>query len=196
MRYRRLGETELMVSEVGLDVRALDGMDEESAASVIRAAITSGITVMAWDVSDGVNDLEPLLARAAGLERGRLTLVAMLDHVPPPENVGPQVGAITSRLGEGASEGFVDIVTFPGEITEGHLAAFEELRSRGRARFAGHYAASRIRLPGGVLAFAADEDDAMSVLSTPEVACALVPVASLDAVLSLSEVPARVCRRG
>lgn len=135
MRYRRLGQTDLMVSELGLEVRAaLDG-GEDAAQAVLRAAMDGGVTVFAWDVSDATEDVEPLIARTAEVDRGRLTLVAVLDHLPEPEAIGPQVEAIASRLAEPGAEGYVDVIALPGVPDAAQLAALDEVRRRGIARF-------------------------------------------------------------
>ncbi|MGE3961626.1 MAG: hypothetical protein AB7F65_08110 [Dehalococcoidia bacterium] len=135
MRYRRLGQTNLMVSELGLEVRAVLGAGAEGAEATLRAAIDGGITLFAWDVSDATEDVEPLVLRAAGVDRGRLTLVAQLDYVPAPEDMGPQVEAIAARLEDGGVEGYVDVIALPGLPDAGQLAALEEVRRRGIARF-------------------------------------------------------------
>ena len=114
MRYRRLGDTEQMVSEVGLDVRSVVAGGDEAAEAIIRRAIDAGVTVFAWDVSDAVEDLEPLIVRAAGVDRGRLTLVATLDILPAPGAMGPQAEAIAARLAEPGAEGYLDILVLPG----------------------------------------------------------------------------------
>ena len=138
MRYRRLGTTDLMVSEVGVEVRALLEGGEEAAAAALRAAIDGGVTVFAWDVSDSTEDVEPLLARAAGVDRGRLTLIAVLDVLPPAEQIGPQVDAIAARLAEGGADGYLDIVAFPDLPDAAQLAALQEVRARGVAHHVGY----------------------------------------------------------
>lgn len=177
MRYRRLGETELMVSEVGLDVRPLEGVQEEIAVETLRAAILSGVTVFAWDVSDAATDLEPLVALAAGVDRGRLTTVAVLDHVPQPEAIGPQIEAIASRLADGG-EGRVEIVAFPGDLDPAQLAAFEDARARGIVEFGARAAGSQIQVGGGAIAYVADAADALVALGAHEATCAVVAATS------------------
>lgn len=189
MRYRRLGETDLMVSEVGLDVRALEGVDEEIAIATLRAAILAGVTVLTWDVSDAATDLEPLIARAAGVDRGRLTAVAILDSVPEPEAIGPQVEAIAARLASGG-EGLVEIVAFPGDLDDQRLLAFQEARARGIVRFAGRAAGSQVRVGGTVLTFVADAADALVALGAHETSCAIVSVRSPDEVRRLTDLVA------
>ena len=148
MRYRRLGQTDLMVSELGLEVRAALERGAEEAEATLRAAIDGGVTVFTWDVSDATEDVEPLVIRAAGVDRGRLTLVAALDFVPSPEDIGPQVEAIASRLDEGGGlEGYVDVIALPGLPDEAQLAALNEVRSRGIARFIAVAAGSDAELP-------------------------------------------------
>lgn len=147
MRYRRLGRTDLMVSELGLEVRATLGAGslaegEDDAAAALRAAIDGGVTLFTWDVSDAAEDVEPLVIRAAGVDRGRLTLLAVLDFLPPPEAIGPQVEAIASRLAEGEGgggngnvPGYLDVIAFPGVPDAAQIEALEAVRRRGTARF-------------------------------------------------------------
>lgn len=140
MRYRRLGDTEQMVSEVGLDVHSVLGDGDEAAEGVIRSAIAAGVTVFAWDVSDATEDVEPLLIRAAGVDRGRLTLVATLDILPAPDAMGPQAEAIASRLAEPGAEGYLDVLVLPGLPDAAQQAALREVRARGVIRFVGYAA--------------------------------------------------------
>lgn len=151
MRYRRLGQTDLMVSELGLEVRAaLAGGPDETEAT-LRAAIDGGVTVFAWDVSDATEDVEPLVIRAAGVDRGRLTLVAALDFLPAPEEIGPQVEAIAARLEEGSGlEGYLDVVALPGLPDAAQLAALDEVRRRGILRFAAVAGESDAGLPAAL----------------------------------------------
>lgn len=123
-----------MVSEVGLEVRATLAQGAEAAAAALRTAIDGGITVFTWDVSDAAEDIEPLLARTAGLDRGRLTFVAVLDYLPPPDELGPQVEAIAARLGE-ADAGYLDVIALPEVPDAAQVEALEDIRRRGLARF-------------------------------------------------------------
>lgn len=135
MRYRRLGQTELMVSELGLEVRATLAAGEEQAEATLRAAIDAGVTVFAWDVSDATEDVEPLVIRAAGVDRGRLSLLAVLDALPPADEIGPQAEAIASRLSDPEGSGYVDILGVPAVPDAAQAAALDEVRRRGIARF-------------------------------------------------------------
>ncbi len=173
MRYRRLGSTGWMISEVGLDARALLQSDAETAAATIRAAIALGITAMAWSVSDATEDIEPLIAKAAGSDRGRLTLIALLDHVPSAEAVGPQVEAISSRLGSA-----VDIVAFPGALGDAERAAFEEARGRGSVRLAATTEDDTVRIEDARVTFAETPAAARDALDVGQATCVLVPVAT------------------
>jgi len=147
VRYRRLGSTELMVSELGLEVRALLDDGEEAAEAALRSAIDDGVTVFAWDVSDALEDVEPLIVRAAGVDRGRLTLVAVLDVLPPPEAIGPQVEAIATRLDEPTAEGYLDVIAFPAIPDAAQLDALAEVRARGIVRFVGYAADTDVEAP-------------------------------------------------
>lgn len=147
MRYRRLGDTEQMVSEVGLDVRSVLRDGGEAAEGVIRSAIDAGVTVFAWDVSDAAEDVEPLLVRAAGVDRGRLTLVATLDILPAPDAMGPQAEAIASRLAEPGAEGYLDVLVLPGLPDAAQQDALREVRARGVIRFVGYAAEGDAEMP-------------------------------------------------
>jgi hypothetical protein len=152
VRYRRLGQTELMVSEVGLEVRPLLAQGAEAAEQALRGALAAGVTVFTWDVSDATEDVEPIIARAAGVDRGRLTLIATLDFVPPPAAIGPQVEAIATRLEVGVEgeEGYVDVIALPGLPDEAQLRALEEVRRRGIVRFVAVAADSDAALPAAL----------------------------------------------
>ncbi len=147
MRYRRLGQTEQMVSEVGLDVRAILAGSGEGAEAALRSAIDRGITVFTWDVSDAAEDVEPLIIRAAGVDRGRLLLVAVLDVLPQPEDIGPQVDAIASRLAEPAADGYLDVIALPQLPDAAQLEALAEVRRRGVARFVAYAGEGDRELP-------------------------------------------------
>jgi aryl-alcohol dehydrogenase-like predicted oxidoreductase len=134
MRYRRLGRTEQVVSEVGLTARALDGVAPEVAGATLQAAISAGVTLIAMDARDSASDLEPMISAIAGTDRPRLTIVAVLDHLPSPDDLAPEVAAIAGRFGD---RGYVDVVAFPQAPGAAHLAALADLRGRGLAFFAG-----------------------------------------------------------
>jgi len=136
-----------MVSELGLEVRALLDDGEEATEAALRSAIDDGVTVFAWDVSDALEDVEPLIVRAAGVDRGRLTLVAVLDILPPPEAIGPQVEAIATRLDEPTAEGYLDVIAFPAIPDAAQLAALAEVRARGIVRFVGYAADTDVEAP-------------------------------------------------
>lgn len=147
MLYRRLGRTELMVSETGLHADPLRGMDREQAVAVLRRAFARNVSVVAWSVSDALEDLEPVIAEAAGQDLGRLALVALLDQLPAAEDIGPQIEAVAVRLGD---ETAVDIVTFPSLPDSDQLAALAEVRARGVLRSAGILGAPEGSVPAGV----------------------------------------------
>ena len=154
MAYRRLGTTDVVVSEAGIDVRAALPGGFEAAEETLRAAIDAGITVFAWDVSDTLEDVEPLIARASGVNRGRLTLVAVLDVMPSAQEMGPQIEAVAARLEADGAEGFVDVIALPALPDAAQAAALQESRERGIVRFVGvapHGSArSPVPLPTGI----------------------------------------------
>lgn len=139
-----------MVSELGLEVRAVLEAGEEAAEATLRAAIDDGVTVFAWDVSDALEDVEPLIIRAAGVDRGRLTLVAVLDILPPPEAIGPQIVAIATRLDEPTAEGYLDVIALPGIPDAAQLDALAEVRARGIVRFVGYAAETDTEAPASL----------------------------------------------
>jgi len=150
VRYRRLGQTEQMVSEVGLDVRAILAGSGDAAEAALRSAIDHGITLFTWDVSDAAEDVEALIIRAAGVDRGRLLLVAVLDFLPKPEDIGPQVEAIASRLDEASADGYLDVIAFPGLPDAAQLEALAEVRRRGVARFVAYAGEGDRELPAAL----------------------------------------------
>jgi hypothetical protein len=119
-----------MVSEIGVDADVLRDLEHEEAVETLRAAFIAGVTVVTWHVADSLDDLEPLIVEAVKSDRGRLTLVAILDYLPTPDDLGPQVEAVAARLG-----GTVDIVAFPEAPTDAHAAAIDEIRARHTVRF-------------------------------------------------------------
>lgn len=133
MHYRKLGRTELMVATAGIDADALRDLERDEAIEALRAALVAGVTVVTWHVADELSDLEPLIAEAAKTELGRFALVPILDRLPDPEELGPQVEAVAARLGSG-----VDIVAFPDAPTDAHAGALADVRSRGLAQFFGY----------------------------------------------------------
>lgn len=134
MRYRRLGRTELMVSEVGLDADALRDAGHDEAVAVVRAALASGVTLVTWSVADSLEDIEPWLAEGARSEIGRFTLIPRLDVLPSPEAIGPQVEAVAARLGVES----LPVAAFPEVPVGDAAAALAEVRERGVVRFAGY----------------------------------------------------------
>lgn len=158
MRYRRLGRTELVVSEVGITARALEGLSPEVAGATLQAAIAAGVTLIAMDARDSATDLEPMIAEVTGIERPRLTIVAVLDHLPAPDDLAPEVAAIAGRFGD---RGYLDVVAFPHAPEAAHLAAIEDLRSRGLVRHTG------IATSDADVACAAIEAGAVEVLVAP-----------------------------
>ncbi len=134
MRYRRLGRTEAIVSEIGITARAWQDLPLEQATEAAAATFAAGVSLVAIDVRDVQPDLEQLVGEVAGIDRPRLTIVSVFASLPAPELLGPAVEAAAVRLGPA---GYLDVVAFPTPLTDAHLAALEEVRARGAIRHAG-----------------------------------------------------------
>lgn len=110
MRYRRLGRTEWMVSEVGLALRALEGLDEAVAGAALGAAIASGVTLVLVDVREHEGGVEPLIGRVMASERPRLVVVSRFERTAETSTFAGQLQAAGKRL---SNEGYLDIALFP-----------------------------------------------------------------------------------
>lgn len=109
MRYRRLGRTEWMISEVGLALRALEGLDEAVAGAALGAAIASGVTLLLVDVREHEGGVEPLVGRVTAGERPRLVVVSRFERMAEPSTFAAQLQAAGHRL---SKEGYVDVALF------------------------------------------------------------------------------------
>lgn len=109
MRYRRLGRTEWMVSEVGLALRALEGLDEAVAGAALGAAIASGVTLVLVDVREHEGSVEPLVGRVTTVERPRLVVVSRFERLAEPSTFAAQLQAAGRRL---SRDGYVDVALF------------------------------------------------------------------------------------
>ena len=110
MRYRRLGRTEWMVSEVGLALRALEGLDEAVAGAALGAAIASGVTLVLVDVREHEGSVEPLIGRVTTSERPRLVVVSRFERIAEAPTFAAQLQAAGGRL---SNEGYLDVALFP-----------------------------------------------------------------------------------
>lgn len=109
MRYRRLGRTEWMVSEVGLALRALEGLDEAVAGAALGAAIASGVTLVLVDVREHEGGVEPLVGRVTTVERPRLVVVSRFERLAEPSTFAAQLQAAGRRL---SKDGYLDVALF------------------------------------------------------------------------------------
>ncbi len=129
MRYRRLGRTDLLVSEAALAMRGLARLPEAGAEAAIRTAIEEGVSLVLLDAA-APDGMPALLARAAGSDRPRLTVVAHLGTVAPDE-IATRLAAVTGDLG------VVDVAVLSGIPDAAVLAAVEAARAEGVLRFLG-----------------------------------------------------------
>lgn len=124
MRYRRLGRTEWMVSEVGINLRALEGLDEAAAGATFGAAIASGVTLVLVDVREHEGSVEPLVGRVMTSERPRLTVLSRFERMAEAPAFAAQLLAAGARLGK---EGFLDIALFTQIPDPAQRAVLDEL---------------------------------------------------------------------
>lgn len=109
MRYRRLGRTEWMVSEVGLALRALEGLDEVSAGATLGAALAQGITLVTVDAREHEGGVEPLVGRVTTSERPRLVVVTRFERFAEASALEAQLSAAGTRLSD---LGYLDVALF------------------------------------------------------------------------------------
>ncbi|MBM4411612.1 MAG: hypothetical protein FJ037_09925 [Chloroflexi bacterium] len=124
MRYRRLGRTEWMVSEVGINLRALEGLDEAAAGATFGAAIASGVTLVLVDVREHEGSLEPLVGRVMASERPRLAVLSRFERIAEAPAFAAQLLAAGARLGK---EGFLDIALLTQIPDPAQRAVLDEL---------------------------------------------------------------------
>lgn len=110
MHYRRLGRTEWMVSEVGLALRALEGLDEAAAGAVLGAALPSGVTLLLVDVREHEGGVEPLVGRVVTTERPRFVVVSRFERAAESSTFASQMQAAGGRL---SKEAYLDVALFP-----------------------------------------------------------------------------------
>ena len=109
MRYRRLGSTEWMVSEVGLALRALEGLDEAAAGAALGSALASGVTLALVDVREHEGGVEPLIGRVTTSERPRLVVVSRVERLAEAATFAAQLRAAGARL---SNEAYLDVALF------------------------------------------------------------------------------------
>lgn len=124
MRYRRLGRTEWMVSEVGINLRVLEDLDEVAAGAAFGAAIASGVTLVLVDVREHEGSVESLVGRVMPVERPRLAVISRFERLAEPSTFAAQLQAAGARL---AKEGFLDIALFTVVPSPEQRAILDEL---------------------------------------------------------------------
>ncbi len=124
MRYRRLGRTEWMVSEVGLALRALEGLDEAVAGATLGAALTAGVTLVLVDVREHEGGVEPLIGRVTASERPRLVVVSRFERIAEASTFAAQLRAAGARL---SNEAYLDVALFPQVPDPAQCAVLEAL---------------------------------------------------------------------
>jgi aryl-alcohol dehydrogenase-like predicted oxidoreductase len=146
MRYRRLGQSELMVSVVGLGCNNFGGrIDADATAAVVGAALDEGITL--FDTSDSYGDgrSEEYLGAALKGRRDEAVIATKFGYDRPgakgqdPRSYVPRaVEASLRRLGTDR----IDLYQqhWPDEDTrvEDTLSILDDLVGAGKVRYIGH----------------------------------------------------------
>ena len=129
MRYRRLGRTDWMVSEVGLALRALEGVDEAAAGATLGAALAQGVTLVVVDVREHEGGVEPLIGRVTTSERPRLVVLSRFERLADASSFGAQLLAAGKRISD---LGYLDVALFaqvPDPAQRGVLASLASTRT-------------------------------------------------------------------
>lgn len=109
MRYRRLGGTEWMVSETGLDLRTLEGLDEAAAGATLGAALARGVTLILVDAREHEGGVEPLIGRVTTSERPRLVVLSRFERIAEAPALEAQLRAAGTRISD---DGYLDVAVF------------------------------------------------------------------------------------
>ncbi len=124
MRYRRLGSTEWMVSEVGLAMRALEGLDEAAAGATLGAALAQGITLLLVDAREHEGGVEAIIGRVTASERPRLVVVSRIERPAPDSTLEAQLRAAAARVSD---DGYLDVALFNHVPDAGQRAVLDAL---------------------------------------------------------------------
>lgn len=124
MRYRRLGSTEWMVSEVGLAMRALEGLDEAAAGATLGAALAQGMTLLLVDAREHEGGVEPIIGRITTSERPRLVVVTRFERIAEASTLEAQLRAAGKRISD---EAYLDVALMPEIPDPGQRAVLDAL---------------------------------------------------------------------
>lgn len=128
MRYRRLGRTEWMVSEVGLAMRALEGLDEVTAGATLGAALAQGISLVLVDAREHEGGVEAIIGRVMASERPRLVVVSRIERAAPAATLEAQLRAAGARVSDDA---YLDVALFKDVPDAGQRAVLDALAASG-----------------------------------------------------------------
>ena len=164
MRYRRLGRTDWMVSEVGLTLRALEGIDEAAAGATLGAALAQGVTLVVVDAREHEGGVEPLIGRVTTSERPRLVVLSRFERLAEASTFEAQLVAAGKRVSD---LGYLDVALF-GQVPDAAqravldaLAATRTVRAWGIETADTSIAAQAFEAGANVLVAPADASDAL-----------------------------------
>lgn len=124
MRYRRLGSTEWMVSEVGLAMRALEGLDEAAAGATLGAALAQGITLLLVDAREHEGGVEPIIGRITKSDRPRLVVLSRFERIGEAPALEAQLRAAGQRISD---EAYLDVAILNNVPDAGQRAVLDAL---------------------------------------------------------------------
>lgn len=131
MRYRRLGRTDWMVSEVGLALRALEGTDEAAAGATLGAALAQGVTLVVVDAREHAGGVEPLVGRVTTSERPRLVVLSRFERLAEASTFKEQLLAAGQRV---SNLGYIDVALFAQVPDAAQRAVLDTLATTRRVR--------------------------------------------------------------
>jgi len=164
MRYRRLGRIDWMVSEVGLALRALEGIDEAAAGATLGAALAQGVTLVVVDAREHEGGVEPLIGRVTTSERPRLVVIARFERLAAASTFEAQLLAAGQRVSD---LGYLDVALFAQVPDAGQraildvLAATRAVRAWGIETADTSIAAKAFEAGANVLVAPADASEAL-----------------------------------
>jgi uncharacterized protein len=140
MHYIPLGKTDLTISEVGFGCIPIIRLDESTAASVLRRAYDSGITL--YDTANAYRDSEKKIGRALGDVRDKVVLATKTIRRDAPGAIEQLENSLNMmktdyidlyQLHQVAQEKDWDIITGPG----GAMEAVVKAKQQGKIRYIG-----------------------------------------------------------